>query len=250
MALTARETLQLAWRLLLLQVPLNFRTMQGGGYLFTLWPWLKESTNLPIRVKAASGFLNAHPVMAAFALGALRKRLEAGDAETQFEALTEWKQSLCGPLGMIGDALIWDRWKPMVFASGALVLSWTATPSIWLAVAITCLIVYNTPLAYARIRGIREGYRLGSAVLSALNRPVFSAMQKYLGIAGAILAGLLLSTLSLKGSGLESIAIVQFIVAFSLTWLAIRRRGLRWFVLPIAASIALAVPLIVSLLQH
>ena len=246
MALTGRETRRLAWRLLLLQVPLNFRTMQGGGYLFALWPWLKKGDHRSQRVQAASGFLNAHPVMAAFALGALRKRLEVSGAETQAEELAEWKQSLCGPLGMIGDALIWDRWKPIVFTSGALVLSWIATPIVWLTLALICLIVYNAPLAYARIWGIREGYRLGTAVLTALHRPIFSALQKNLNIAGAILAGLLLGSLFFTGSGLKTIATLQFIVAFTLAWLGIRRRGLRWFVLPIAAGAALAVPLIAS----
>jgi mannose/fructose/N-acetylgalactosamine-specific phosphotransferase system component IID len=248
-ALTARETHQLARRLLLIQVPLNFRTMQGGGYLFALWPWLRTSEHRSERVKAASGFLNAHPVLAALALGALRKRLEEGDAESQPEDLTQWMQSLCGPLGMIGDALIWDRWKPIVFAAGALVLTFAATPAVWLITALTCLIVYNAPLAYTRLWGICEGYRLGAVVLTALNRPIFSTLRNGLNTVSVLLGGLLLGALFMAGSGMKAITAAQFIVAFALTWLGIRRRGLRWFILPAAAGVALAIPLIVSWLQ-
>lgn len=247
MALSARETFGLAWRLLLLQVPLNYRTMQGGGYLFALWPWLRKGEHRSSRVRAASGFLNAHPVTAALALGALRRRLENGDAETHEEELAQWMQSLCGPLGMVGDALIWDRWKPLVFAAGALVMAISPSCGVWLVVALTCLLVYNAPLSYARVWGIREGYRLGASVLSALNRPVFPALRNYLSVAGAVLAGLMFGFLFMTGSRIKTIAALQFLAAFGLTWLGIRRRGLRWYVLPFAAGAALVVPLIASL---
>jgi mannose/fructose/N-acetylgalactosamine-specific phosphotransferase system component IID len=238
-ALSERETCRLTRRLLLLQVLLNYRSMQGEGYLYALWPWLRRSESRALRVRAAASFLNAHPVMASLALGALRRRIEDGDAE-----LTSWKDSLCGPLGMVGDSLIWDLWKPLIFALGALVLLLVPTPAAWVIVAATCLLIYNAPLAWARHWGVREGYRLGTAVLSALNRPLFSALPKHLGRVGAVAAGLLVGISLLAGSRMQLVPAAQFVIGFGLTWLGLRRRIPLLYILPVAMATALAVSLV------
>lgn len=236
LALTKSETCRLTRRLLLLQVLLNYRSMQGEGYLYALWPWLRRSENRAVRVKAAAGFLNAHPVMASLALGALRRRIEDGETE-----LTSWKDSLCGPLGMVGDAIIWDLWKPLVFVLGALILLVVSSPTAWVIVAATCLLVYNVPLFWARAWGVREGYRLGERVLSALNRPLFSALPKYLGRAGAVAAGLLVGISLITGGRMQLVPAAQFIIGFGLTWFALRRRIPLLYALPVVMGAGLAV---------
>jgi mannose/fructose/N-acetylgalactosamine-specific phosphotransferase system component IID len=238
-ALSERETCRLTRRLLLLQVLLNYRSMQGEGYLYALWPWLRRSESRAVRVQTAAGFLNAHPVMASLALGALRRRIEDGDTE-----LVSWKDSLCGPLGMVGDALIWDLWKPLIFALGALVLLLAPSPAAWVILAAACVLVYNAPLAWARHWGVREGYRLGAGVLSALNHPLFSALPKYLGRAGAVAAGLLVGISLMAGSRMQLVPAAQFIVGFGLTWFALRRGIPLLYTLPVAMGAALAVSLI------
>lgn len=239
MPLSERETCRMTRRLLLLQVLLNYRSLQGEGYLFALWPWLRRGESRAIRVRTAAGFLNAHPVMASLALGALRRRIEDGDAE-----LTSWKDTLCGPLGMVGDALIWDLWKPLIFALGALVLLLVPSSTAWVIVAATSLLLYNAPLAQARLWGVREGYRLGAAVLSALNRPLFSALPKHLGRAGAALAGLLAGMALVAGSRMQLVPAAQFVVGFGLTWLGLRRGIPLLYVLPVAMGAALLMSLV------
>jgi mannose/fructose/N-acetylgalactosamine-specific phosphotransferase system component IID len=238
-ALSERETCCLTRRLYLLQVLLNYRSMQGEGYLYALWPWLRGSESRAVRVQTAAGFLNAHPVMASLALGALRRRIEDGDTE-----LTSWKDSLCGPLGMAGDALIWDLWKPLIFALGALILLLVPSPLAWLIVAAICVLIYNAPLAWARHWGVREGYRLGASVLSALNRPLFSALPKYLGRAGAVAAGLLVGISLMAGSRMQLVPAAQFMIGFGVTWFASRRGLPLVYALPVAMGAALAVSLI------
>jgi len=243
-ALSKRETCRLTRRLLLLQVLLNYRSMQGEGYLYALWPWLRRSESRAPRVQAAAGFLNAHPVMASLAVGALRRRIEDGDAESRADELTSWKDSLCGPLGMVGDALIWDIWKPLIFALGALILLLTRSPAAWVIVAAICVLTYNAPLAWARHWGVREGYRLGASVLSTLNHPLFSALPKYLGRAGAVAAGLLVGISLMAGSRMQLMGAAQFIVGFGLTWFALRRGIPLLYAVPVAMGAALAVSLV------
>jgi mannose/fructose/N-acetylgalactosamine-specific phosphotransferase system component IID len=235
LALSNRESCRLTRRLLLLQVLLNYRSMQGEGYLYALWPWLRRQENRAARVRTAAGFLNAHPVMASLALGALRRRIEEGETD-----LTSWKDSLCGPLGMVGDALIWDLWKPLTFALGALILLLLPSPLAWLMVAAICVLIYNAPLTWARHWGVREGYRLGANVLSALNHPLFAALPKYLGRAGAVAAGLLLGISLLTGSRMQLAPAAQFVIGFGLIWLALRRRISLLYALPVAMGAALA----------
>ena len=242
--LSARETCRLTRRLLLLQVLLNYRSMQGEGYLYALWPWLRRSESRTLRVRTAAGFLNAHPVMASLALGALRRRIEDGDAESRADELTSWKDTLCGPLGMVGDSLIWDLWKPLVFALGALVLLLVPSSTAWVIVAAACLLIYNAPLTWARVWGVREGYRLGAAVLSALNRPLFSALPKQLGRAGAVAAGLLAGMSFAAGGRMQLVPVAQFVVGFGLTWLGLRRGMPLLYVLPVAMGAALLVSLV------
>ena len=236
LALTKSEACRLTRRLLLLQVLLNYRSMQGEGYLYALWPWLRRSENRAVRVKAAAGFLNSHPVTASLALGALHRRIEDGETE-----LTSWKDSLCGPLGMVGDAIIWDLWKPLVFVLGALILLLTQSPVAWVIVAAICLLVYNVPLLWARRWGVREGYRLGEKVLSALNSRTFAVLPKYLGRAGAAAAGLLVGISLMAGSRMQLLPTAQFIVGFGLTWFALRRRVSLLYALPVVMAAGLAV---------
>lgn len=246
MALKPCENMRAARRLLLLQVLLNFRTMQGGGYVFVLWPWLKHADHRENRVRATAGFINSHPVMASLAAGAIRRRLENGDADSNPADLSEWKSSLSGPLGMVGDALIWDRWKPIVFAFGALITLLWPSIDLWLAVAASCLLVYNIPLGLLRVWGVREGYRLGESVLTALHRPVFTEIQKPLGIAGAVIAGLFLGRLLWSAGSGVFFGVPSFAIAFTVTAFGLRRNLSLMYIAPLAVILAFAAGLIIG----
>jgi PTS system mannose-specific IID component len=234
MPLTPRECRRLALRSLCLQVLLNYRTMQGGGYLFSLWPWLRQSQADRRRVEASGGYLNAHPVLAALAIGALRRRLEEGDYEKDPAAFTAWQTGLCGPLGMIGDALIWDRWKPLVFSLGVLILLLVPTIDAWLITAPILLLLYNVPIFTLRMRGVATGYALGERVLEALGNPVIGKVRTLLTGSGLILSGLLFAAGLVTSGHTASLHAVQFSLAFLLMLIGVRRQ---W---PFAVSLLIA----------
>ncbi|HEY3295829.1 MAG TPA: PTS system mannose/fructose/sorbose family transporter subunit IID [bacterium] len=232
MALARGEARRLAVRSLFLQVLLNYHTMQGGGYLFALWPWLRQTGQSPQRVKVSADYLNAHPVLAAFAVGALRRRLEEGDLEKDPQAFAEWQTELCGPLGMVGDSLIWDRWKPLLFSLAVLVMLCFPTLHVWMAVAASSLLLYNLPLFYLRVWGVEEGYRLGTDVLSVLNRSAIARARRVLGVTGAVLAGLLFAVAFDRTLSDSMFYCGQFLLAFSVVLLLTRRQWLiTWSVL-------------------
>jgi mannose/fructose/N-acetylgalactosamine-specific phosphotransferase system component IID len=222
--LSARETHQTALRMHLIQVLLNYRTMQGGGYVFALWPWLRRQPHRGSQVPAVGSYINSHPVFASFAIGAMRKRLEQGDLAHDAEDFAQWRESLAGPLGVTGDALIWDRWKPLLFAAGALVLLISPSVSAWAIVAMASLLLYNVPLYFLRVWGVRQGYRLGSGVLEILRDPRFASARRVMTFAGIWLAGAL-TMLGLWVTAQGSLGRgAQFLAAYVVMWLGLRFR--------------------------
>lgn len=224
MALTQREIRRLVGRSLLVQTPLNYRTMQGAGYLYALWPWLKRRSDRNQSASVTAGFMNSHPVLATLAAGALLRRIEDGDAARNAEEVAQWQNEISGPLGMTGDALIWDRWKPIVFALGALILLWSPRVETWIAVAAATLALYNFPLFLLRRWGIETGYRMGARVVESLAHPRFSLWRKILSSAGAIVAGLWLGSLLARSTAEGAIPAAQALAAFIVGWIAIRRQ--------------------------
>jgi len=87
----------------------NYRSMVGGGVAFCLLPVLRavaRTRGEPLQdaLQRHVGHFNAHPYLTSLALGAIA-RLEA-DGEDP-EAVQRFKAAIRGPLGGLGDALIW-----------------------------------------------------------------------------------------------------------------------------------------------
>jgi mannose/fructose/N-acetylgalactosamine-specific phosphotransferase system component IID len=192
--------------------------MQGPGFLFALWPWLRSSERRKERVRAAAGYMNAHPVFSTFALGAMLKRIELGDVDRDEQEFVQWKESLSGPLGMVGDALIWDGWKPIVFALGILLIRLFSPDLLWIGVCFICLLLYNVPLFWLRVWAVKRGYELGRDVLALSSLPALPVIRRIFSGVGALLAIGLFATLLIQiaprvahGSWLS---VVQFLLAF------------------------------------
>jgi len=73
------------------------------------------------------------------------------------------QSQISGLLGMVGDSLIWDRWKPLVFSLGALIMFWFPRIEIWVGVALGCLLLYNIPLFQIRCGEFAPGIIWASA---------------------------------------------------------------------------------------
>ena len=113
-------------RSFLIQGSWNFRTMLGGGFAFALLPVLRRLfRGDPEAFRAAlqrhTEHFNAHPYMAGAALGAVCRMEEERRAP---EEIARFKRAVRGPLGGLGDALVWVGWRPLtVLAALVLALS-------------------------------------------------------------------------------------------------------------------------------
>jgi mannose/fructose/N-acetylgalactosamine-specific phosphotransferase system component IID len=173
------------WRLWSLQGSFNSQRMQGLGWLVAMsGVWARrgldaEAARAQLLDEPTSA--NTHPYLVGLALGA-RLRLEEEGEVAQARRVSD---GLERALGGIGDRLIWVGVVPFVgvLALGALgVVGPWAVLGIWLAFA--------GAQAWLRRRLLFEGYRRGAAVLTLLEDRRTRAATSQLGVAGALLSGL------------------------------------------------------------
>lgn len=177
-------------RLFAVQGSWNYETMLGNGIAFCTEPALRL---LPGGMKGAryaealgrqAKYFNAHPYLAGVAVGALaRAELDSVPA-----ALIErFRTALAGPLGSVGDRLVWASWLPLcsLIAIGAYGLG--ARP---VQVVAIFLVIYNLGHFILRAWGLRVGFQRGLQVADALGHPVLRRGPQYVGTAAALLAGI------------------------------------------------------------
>lgn len=154
--------LQLLLRSFLLQAAWNYRTLQGAGAAYVLLPLLRrlhpEPEALARAVARHSGHFNAHPYLACLALGSLA-RLEAQGADP--ETIRRFRAALGGPLGALGDRLVWASWLPLCSVV-ALSFLWAGLAPGW--VLAVFLLVYNLGHLGLRVWGFDEGWAAGTGL--------------------------------------------------------------------------------------
>jgi mannose/fructose/N-acetylgalactosamine-specific phosphotransferase system component IID len=221
--LSFTDRVKLLWRGLFVQVFWNYQTMQGAGFLFALLPFLHrmepDASKRRRLVSLSAGFMNTHPSLAPLAMGAMLRRM-AGDEGVEEESWRAWRESLCGPLGTLGDALIWSGLKPLVFILGVTGVLLVDTPLHAFWVPLLLLILYNGPLLGFRFWEVHAGWQRGSDVLGALGTPFFARSNAWISRIGAGLFGLLLVVAFAKTSLFAPLAMVQFGVGFALLWIS------------------------------
>ena len=160
-------------RLLTLQGSYNYETMVGNGIAFAMEPALRllpggrGGDAYRAALARQSRYFNAHPYLAALAVGALAR------AELSLEAperIERFRTAACGPLGSVGDRLVWAAWLPLCSLLALFAVGLGARP---LAVIAGFLVVYNTGHLALRIWGLHAGWRYGLGVASALGGSVF-----------------------------------------------------------------------------
>ncbi|MBM4184782.1 MAG: PTS system mannose/fructose/sorbose family transporter subunit IID [Gemmatimonadetes bacterium] len=189
-------------RSFLIQGSWNYRSMLGGGFAFAMLPTLRRLfTEQPARQAALARHLelfNAHPYMSNMALGAAVKlEAEGADADT----VRRFKLAVRGPLGSLGDGLVWATWLPGVSLL-ALTLYWMGAPG-WVAAA-TFLVVYNVGHVGLRLWAFRVGLAHGREVGGRLAKADLAGWTERLqGVASMLLGGLVGAVL-LGGDGLRA----------------------------------------------
>jgi len=197
------DLLRIFLRSFLIQASWNYQGMLNLGFLFAIMPGLDRLyDDRKDRVKAAirhAGFFNTHPYMASYALGATlaaeEEAIGKGD-EKAFQEVIRLKRSLCGPLGSLGDHIVWGRWRPMCAVIGvfgaALWGGWG--PLIF-------LVLYNILHLGIRYRGIRVSYKDRLNFIDELSGPVYRLLPVIGERAGSfIMGGLVVTFVGFYGS--------------------------------------------------
>lgn len=189
-------------RSFLIQGSWNYRTMLGTGFAWAMLPGLRrifrdDPDALSRALQRHLEHFNAHPYLAGVALGAAL-RLEADG--TAPAVVSRFKTAVRGPLGALGDALVWAAWLPFV-AVAALALYWLGLPGGWTVIAF--LGVYNVGHIALRVWGLRAGLAAGRDVAGRLTRADLAGWARRLEPASVFLIGLLAGALLTAPDGLR-----------------------------------------------
>ncbi|MCZ6917702.1 MAG: PTS system mannose/fructose/sorbose family transporter subunit IID [Gemmatimonadetes bacterium] len=192
-----RGMIAAALRLFVIQGSMNHERLQGLGAAVAIEPLVRDlprgatGDGAQGAVARAAGFFNTHPYLAGLAVGALAKAEHEGVPPNQVERL---RSALKGPLGSIGDRLIWAGTLPALSA-GALVLT-TVTPPL---VAVAAFLVgYNTVHLLVRWWALQAGWRSGMTVGRALRNPVLRGALRIVGPLAALSVGFALPVLAAR----------------------------------------------------
>lgn len=175
-------------RLFAVQGSWNYETMVGNGIAFSMKPLLKglPEEHYHAALARQAGYFNAHPYLAGVAVGSLARGELDGVDPVRIE---RYRIALCGPLGSVGDQLVWAGWLPLCSLTALAAFALGAGP---LVVVCIFLGAYNVGHVALRAWGLRVGLRRGLRVAPALANPLFREGPAALARISAVLAGLVL----------------------------------------------------------
>ena len=208
-------------RLFAVQGSYNYERLLGVGVGVAEEPLLRDLADGKYGPAVARGahFFNAHPYLIGLAVGAAARAEHDGASPDQVERLRE---ALCGPLGSVGDRLVWAGWLPFL---SALTLAAVALGGGWIAV-VAFLIVYNIGHVALRWWALQAGWTYGTRVSVALHHPVLLKATAVLGPAMALAVGFALPvTAQYLAAPFASWTRLALAVAAVGAFLAMRLRG-------------------------
>ena len=228
-------------RLFSVQGSYNYERMLGVGVGVAEEPLLRDLADGRYRPAVARGahFFNAHPYLIGLAVGAAARAEHDGATPDQVERLRE---TLCGPLGSIGDRIVWAGWLPLL---SALALLGVALGAGWAAVAVF-LVVYNIGHVALRWWALKAGWTHGTRVSIALHHPVLQKAGTVLAPAMAFAVGAALPlTAQYLAAPFEGWARQALAVTAAVAFVALRARSAHLTGLRIALSLA-AIALVIG----
>ena len=230
--LPLRTRIAMLARLMTLQGSYNYETMTGNGIAFAMEPALrllpggKGGDAYRDAMARQSRYFNSHPYFAGVAVGALAR------AELSLEdpvRIERFRTAACGPLGSVGDRLVWAAWLPL--CSLIALATFGLGASAYTVISVF-LLVYNAGHVTLRIWALNVGWRDGLGVSAALSSPVFRAGPAAVTRAMAFVAGVALplaiaSAVGTRPAGLLVISAVSALGAVVLLLLHGRVGGWR-----------------------
>lgn len=175
-------------RLFVFQAAWDYERMQGVGFGYAVEPILRTLPGGPSgeryheALARESRFFNAHPYLGALAVGAAGRAELQGEAPEKIERL---RAAMCGPLGALGDRLIWAGWLPACMAVALILVAFGARA--WAVLAF--LLLYNVVHVYLRVWALQAGWREGLHVAAALTSPLLRFGSEMAGPVAAVLVG-------------------------------------------------------------
>jgi mannose/fructose/N-acetylgalactosamine-specific phosphotransferase system component IID len=234
--------LRTSLRLLVVQACWNYERMLGVGLGYATEPLLRalpggrSGERYQGAMRRAARYFNAHPYLTGLAAGALARAEHDGVPGERIERL---RTALLGPLGAVGDRLVWAGTLPAASAVG-LALSASAPAGVG---ALALLALYNVPHAILRVWGLHAGWHSGTALARALAEPLLTAGLRLVGPVAALGVGFALPLVARRlaggldvpawGAGLAA-ALGAWIAA---RWLAPTLGGVRLGLLATAAVV-------------
>lgn len=203
-------------RSLTIQGSWNYHTMIGSGFAFALLPVLRRlrsGGDLEESLQRHVEHFNAHPYLSGLALGAVA-RLEAEGRDP--DLVSRFKVAIKGPLGGLGDNLVWAAWLPTTVLVGLVLWAVGASPT---AAVLVFLGLYNAGHLGLRVWsfdvGLREGTEVAGRLRDAGLGRVAERVVRTGSVALGLLAGVLLVSIGSIGSvsGVwTALAVVAFVV--------------------------------------
>lgn len=179
-------------RLLAIQGAWNYETLLGNGIGFCVEPALRHlpggvhSVAFREAMARESAYFNAHPYLASVAVGALAR---AELSRVPAERIERFRTALAGPLGSVGDRLVWAGWLPLASLVAIAAFGLGARPLFVIGIF---LVLYNAGHFALRIWGLRVGWTRGLAVAPALGNPLLRRGPAHVARAAAAAAGVAL----------------------------------------------------------
>jgi PTS system mannose-specific IID component len=213
------DLFRLYLRSFFVQAGWNYERMLALGFTWILLPLGKKLYPTP---EGRKRFLTRHlqsfntnPYLASYALGGVAKLEEM---EVSEEEIGKFKDSLRGPLGALGDNLIWMNLRPALLILGIILASTLGALG-----ALSFWLLYNLHQVYLRARGVFKGYTRGLNLSSDLRSTYYPKMIKWTGRMGAILLGIFLALKSNERILEKFENLIIFILLVFLTILGFRK---------------------------
>jgi mannose PTS system EIID component len=241
-ALPLSTRISIFLRLLAIQASWNYEILLGNGVGFCTEPALrllpggKGGEQYRAALARHSQYFNAHPYFAGVAVGALIRAELDGEPPLRIE---RFRTALCGPLGSVGDRLVWAAWLPFCSLVALLAFGAGASPLVTVG---GFLLLYNAGHLALRGWALHVGLARGLQVAQALGGPVLRQGPQWLGQGAAFIGGaalpLALARVIGPGRGLLGVVVVVVVVgAILLTRLHGRMEGWRLALIALAAFV-------------
>jgi mannose/fructose/N-acetylgalactosamine-specific phosphotransferase system component IID len=240
------DLFRLYLRSFFVQTGWSYERMIAFGFTWILIPIAKK---LCSSIEEQRDFLkrhllsfNANPYLASYALGAVAKLEEE---KTAGEQIQRFKDSLRGPLGALGDSLIWQNLRPAL-----LILGITLSQITGVFGALCFFLIFNFHQIYLRARGVIKGYALGFDVISDLSKGHIQNAIKWSSRLGAVLLGILfvieLNRLRVASMNLEKI--ILFLLFILLSFFGFKKSINPNYILLISVVLFLAIKAVIILI--